>query len=78
MCLLSNPRSPPPARAVKERRHFLVSRPTLPNQDRDLNKGAVLSARAGSSILQNLRLVLSRPGLSDSRSCECFVTMAVA
>ena len=33
-----------PAHAVKEKRHFLVSLPTLSNQDRELNKEAVLSA----------------------------------
>ena len=36
--------SPPPAHAVQEKIHFLISLPTLSNQDRDLHKGVLLSA----------------------------------
>ena len=36
--------SPHPAQAIKEENNFLVSLPTLSNQDRELHKVAVLSA----------------------------------
>lgn len=44
-CLLSNPCFPLPTNAVKEKRRFFVSLPTLSNQEKELHKEAVLPAR---------------------------------
>ena len=53
--------SPLLANAVKDKTHFLVSLPTLSNQDRELHEEAVLFAGRGTSKAQDPPVLIPTP-----------------